>query len=454
MKMNRMIGRVVTYFLAACIAALLGSCGSGAVTGTPTPNPAAGTTLTVSPPTVDLFPDLPTTFTVTGGTSPYTAFSSNSAVLPITATVNGSTFSVVPNAVPVDTAIDITVRDAVNASATAKATVKPSSLLNQITFTPFGPTANGCGTNALCSGGDAQIVVKAVQNGVILRNRSIRFDAFKGDFQLVVLATGEKVSSLVVDTDEQGEATARITANVGAATQVATIQTSDVTSGLVRRYNFTIVQQVSGVGILSTLPSAAVTIPGIKGAPGADGTCLVGATVDYYIFGGTAPYTVVSPLLGVATVSPGVVAVKGGRFTAQVTGCGKVAFIVTDASGRTVETSTLEALQGAKGDAITTPASLNVNKTSLDIPCGLFSSVIVSGSGSYTTTVVIGNPTTGGISANPSADTLTTAGATVTITVNRGSTFSNPRVDFVNGTITKSVAINVLNTSALGTCAP
>ena len=36
--------------VAACIAALLGSCGSGAVTGTPTPNPAAGTTLAVSPP--------------------------------------------------------------------------------------------------------------------------------------------------------------------------------------------------------------------------------------------------------------------------------------------------------------------------------------------------------------------------------------------------------------------
>ena len=135
--MNRMIWRVVTFLLAACIAALLGSCGSGAVTGTPTPNPAAGTTLTVSPPTVDLFPDLPTTFTVTGGTSPYTAFSSNSAVLPITATVNGSTFSVIPNAVPLDTVIDITVRDAVNASATAKATVRPSSLLNQITFTPL-----------------------------------------------------------------------------------------------------------------------------------------------------------------------------------------------------------------------------------------------------------------------------------------------------------------------------
>ena len=450
MKMNRMIWRVVTFFLAACIAALLGSCGSGAVTGTPTPNPAAGTTLAVSPPTVDLFPDLPTTFTVTGGTSPYTAFSSNSAVLPITATVTGATFSVIPNAVPADMAIDITVRDAINGAATSKATVKPSTLINQITFTPFGPTAAGCGTNALCSGGDAQIVVKAVQNGVVLRNRSIRFDAFKGDFQFVVLATGAKVSSLIVNTDEQGEASARITANVGAATQVATIQTTDVNSGLSRRYNFNIVQQVSGVGILSTLPSSDITFTGTKGLPGGDGSCPSGS-VDYYIFGGTPPYNVVSPLPAVASVTPGIVGTNGGRFTAQVNNCGKVAFIVTDATGRTIETSSLISVQGAKGDAITTPPSLNVNVTSLTIACGASSSVSVSGSGTYTTTIV---GTTGGLFVTPSADTLTAGGAPVTITINRGSSFSNLRVDFVNGSITKSVAVNVTGTSAPGTCAP
>ena len=448
MKLNGVIDRGATFLLAACIAVLLNSCGSGAVSAPPAPDPAKGTPLAVSPPAADLFPDLPTTFTITGGTSGYTAFSSNSAVLPVTATVTGATFSVVPNAVPADTVIDITVRDAVNASATAKVTVKPSSLLNQITFTPFGPTANGCGTNALCSGGDAQIFVKAVQNGVVLRNRPIRFDAFKGDFQLVLLATGERVSSLIVNTDEQGEASARITANIGAATQVATIQTTDITSGLSRRYNFNIVQQTSGAGILSTLPSSDVTITGAKGTPGADGSCPIGATVDYYIFGGTPTYTVVSPLPGVASVTPGIVGTNGGRFTAQVTGCGKVAFIITDATGRTIETSSLISVQGAKGDAITTPPSLNVNVTSLTIACGASGSVTVGGSGTYTTTIV---GTIGGLFVTPSADTLTAGGASVTIAVNRGSSFSNPRVDFVNGSITKSVAITV-TTSTPGTC--
>ena len=77
---------------------------------------------------------------------------------------------------------------------------------------------------------------------MILRNRAIRFDVFQGGFQLVTPGSGTLVSSLAINTDEQGEAVARITANVGAITQVATIQTTDVTSGLARRYNFTIVQ--------------------------------------------------------------------------------------------------------------------------------------------------------------------------------------------------------------------
>ena len=406
-----------------------------------------GTALAISPATAVLFPELATTFIVSGGSGPYTAVSSNSAVLPVTASITGSTFSVVPNAVTSDTAVDITVRDTLNATATAKVTVKPSSLLNQITFTPFGPTGTGCGTNTVCSGGDAQIVVKAVQNGVALPNRQIRFEVFQGAFQLVTPGSGALVNLLVVNTDAQGEAVVRITANVGATTQVATIQTTDVTSDQFRRYNFTIVQQVSGVGILSTLPSGAITITGAKGAPGADGSCPVGATVDYYIYGGTPPYAVTSPLLGVATVSPSSVGTSGGRFTATVTGCGKVAFIVTDASGRTVETSTLEALRGAKGDAITTPPSLTVSATSLTIACGASSSVTVAGSGSYTTTIV---GTTGGLFVSPSSDTLVSGGAPVTITVNRSSSFSNPRVDFVNGSITKSVAINVTPTP--GSC--
>ena len=386
--MNRMFQQGAALLLSACCSVFLGSCGSGAVSAPPPPDPSAGTALAVSPSTVNLFADLPTTFTVTGGRPAYTAFSSNSAAVPVAATIVGSTFSVVPNPVTADTDVEITVRDAANTSVTAKATVKPSALLNQITFTPFGPTGTGCGSNTVCSGGDAQIVVKAVLNGVVLRNRSIRFDVFQGSFQLVTPGSGVLVNSLLINTDQQGEAVARITANVGAITQVATIQTTDVTSGLARRYNFTIVQQVSGAGILSSLPSTATTITGTKGAPGAEGNCPIGATVDYYIYGGTPPYNVASPQVAVATVAPSSVGTSGGKFTAQVTGCGKLAFIVTDASGRTVETSTLETLKGPNGDAVTpSTASLTVTPSTLTIACGASGSVSVSGSGTFFTFV-------------------------------------------------------------------
>ncbi len=441
---NRMFEQGATLLMSTCCVILLGSCGSGAVTAPPAPDPAAGTPLAVSPPTADLFPDLPTTFTITGGRSGYTAFSSNSAVLPITSNVTGSTFSVVPNAVTAETAVEITVRDAANTSATAKATVKPSALNNQITFTPFGPTANGCGTNALCSGGDAQIVVKAVQNGVVLRNRTIRFDVFQGGFKLVTPSSGALVNSLLINTDEQGEAVARVTANVGAATQVATIQSTDVTSGLARRYNFNIVQQISGVGILSTLPSGVVTFVGAKGDPGLDGLCPSGsnATVDYYIFGGTPPYRVASPLPSVATVSPGTVATNGGRFTAQVYSCGKVAFIVTDSTGRTIETSLLDSQQGAKGDTSVATDSLMVNLPTITIACGASGSVMASGSGTFYASIraSAGSP---GFTVSPSFGALTTGGTTLTFSAGSGAITSPVLVDIATLALTQRVTVTV-----------
>ena len=404
-----------------------------------------GAALAISPASVTLFPDMPFTFNISGGSGLYTASSSVPAVLTVPTNVTGTSFSVTPNAVTADTAIDVTVRDEKGATAVAKVTLKPSTLLNQITFTPLAPTGTGCGTNTVCSGGDAQFVVKAVQNGVILTNRQIRFEVFQGAFQLVTPGTGALVNSLVVNTDNQGEAVLRITANVGAATQVATIQTTDVTTGLIRRYNFNIIQQVSGAGILSVLPSGSVTITGPKGAPGADGSCPVGTTVDYYVYGGTAPYNVSSPLPSVATVSPATVTTKGGKFTAQIAGCGTVSFIVTDASGRTIETSSLIAVQGARGDAVTPVAALAVSPNALTIPCGTSGSVSVTGNGTFLTS------TTGagtGFLINPSVGAIP---STVTFSAATGSISSTVLVDFVNGALRQRVNVTVTGTVS-GNC--
>jgi hypothetical protein len=407
-KASQVLTPILTAIAVIGLISGLSACGSGAVGSPPDTTPVPSTPLAVSPPAADLFPDVPTTFTITGGKPGYSAFSSNSVVLPVTATLSGATFTVIPGPVTAETAVDITVRDTANASASAKATVKPATLNNQITFTPFAPTATGCGTNAICSGGDAQVVVKAAQNGVVLRNRPIRFDAFQGSFQFLTPGANTTVPTLTINTDDQGEATARLRVNAGVPTQVASLQTTDVTSGLSRRYNFNVVQQTDGKGILSVLPSGGVTIKGGKGTTGinnGDGNCANGTPVDFYIFGGSAPYTASSPLTSVAVVLQNGVIVpqssvvtNGGSFRALVQGCGKVAFIVTDATGRTIETSTLEVQQGDSATATAVTASLQVIPSSAAFQCGDTKTISLVGGGSFTATKVPSTATGVGIS--------------------------------------------------------
>lgn len=441
---NRTIERGATLFLSACLVAVLNSCGSGAVTGT---DPASGTTLAVLPPVADVFPDIPVTLTISGGVSPFLVFTSNSVALPVTAFASGisgtgPSFNLIANNVSVDTPVDVTIRDATAKTATAKLNIHPSTLNNQVAFTPLGPTGTGCGTG-LCSGGDAQVVVKAVLNGVVLRSRAIRFDAYQGNFQLVTPGSGVLASTLVVNTDEQGEAVVRIVATVSAPTQVATLQTTDVTSGLARRFNFSIIQATSGAGILSTLPSGTITAVGAKGVPGGTGFCPGGAAarVDYYVYGGTPPYSVVSPLPGVVTVSPSVVQASGGSFTAQIVGCGKVTLIVTDSSGRTVETAQIDAQQGADGSAVTpTTSTLLVSPTAVTVGCGQIASVSLAGSGAFTANIVTAGVNAAAFNLSPSAGpipstltfsriagtaiTPTTAPSTITVNVVAGSTIT------------------------------
>jgi hypothetical protein len=407
--------QVLTLIAAIGLISGLSACGSGAVGAPPDTTPVAVTPLAVSPSAADLFPDVPATFTITGGKPGYSAFSSNSVALPVTATLAGATFTVIPGPVTAETAVDITVRDTANASASARATVKPSTLINQVTFTPVGPTGNGCGANALCSGGDALFSITAALNGVVLRNRAIRFDVTQGGFQIITPGSGALVSTLQVNTDEQGVATARVSATAGAPTQVATLKSTDTSSGMSRSYSFNIAQVTSGVGILSVLPSAAVTITGAKGGAGQDGLCPTGR-VDFYVFGGTAPYSVASPLPSFALITaPGVVTANGASFTAQISGCGKTSFIVTDATGRTVETTTVEGVQGAKGDAVTT-TPFNVSPSAFTLACGSIGTISLTGSGSFTAFVMSGGTA---FLVNPTADILPKS---VSVSAGSGST--------------------------------
>ena len=135
---------------AAVILAALASC-SGAVSSPP--DPIAAVPLSVSPPSADIFSGMPTTFTISGGTPGYSAFSSNNDTLPVVTTVTGNKFIVTPKTVTSSTAIDITVRDSANAiPVTVKINIKPNifSVLPSNPITVAGAKGVLVGQDGLC----------------------------------------------------------------------------------------------------------------------------------------------------------------------------------------------------------------------------------------------------------------------------------------------------------------
>ena len=395
------------------MSALLGSCGGGGAASTapaPTPTPPPVIALGVLPGTADVFADLPTDIAISGGTPPYTAGSSNTVVVPTPTVVGSATtgfkITVIAKNVSVDTPVVITIRDSLGVTVPITLNVRATTLNNTVTITPIAPTGTGCA--GLCSGGDAEVAVTAIQNGIKLTNRAIRFDVFQGDFRFVTPGTNVLVTSIVLNTDENGVARARITATVTAPTQVAILTTTDTVTGLVRRTNFVIAQVISGVGILSILPGGAVTFTGSKGAVGQPGNCPVGGIVDHYIYGGTPPYSVVSPLPQYLSVFPSVVTTNGGSYRVTENGCGSGTLIVTDAQNRALESPSVIGVVGPAGDAppAVIPPTITVTPTTLAVGCGQTGTVSVSGSGTFTATVSTAGVPPGAFVITPSAGAI------------------------------------------------
>jgi hypothetical protein len=280
-----------------------------------------------------VYSGVPATLTVTGGTGPYFAFSSNSAVLPVTQAVAGATVLLLGSNVATDTDVEVTVQDITGATAKSTVTVRPAPLLpNLITITPNGDCAVG---TSLCSGGTgtATVVVTAPGGGGI-PNRTVRFDVVFGAYAIQTNNPATPLAStLTVVTDQNGTASVGLQVNVNAPTQIATIRATDTTSGNQVTANFLIEQVTDGGTILSVIPTGTVTIDGPN-----DSTCSSGVVVQYYIFGGTPPYKVAATFPGVVTISPAVVATNGGGFTATTNGSCFVnmQYAITDATGRTI----------------------------------------------------------------------------------------------------------------------
>ena len=101
--------RSLTGLVAVAGVLALSACGGGSGA----PNNVFKSTLTVLPSTVTVYAGVPTLLTISGGTGPFKAFSSNPAVLPVAENVSGRQILLLANnlATDADVADTITVQD-------------------------------------------------------------------------------------------------------------------------------------------------------------------------------------------------------------------------------------------------------------------------------------------------------------------------------------------------------
>jgi hypothetical protein len=90
--------------------------------GLVTPPPA----LIVLPTAIEAYSGISTQLSITGGVAPYRAFSSNSAVLPVTEAVVGGVVPLLAGTVTVDTTVVVTIQDSAGQRVTVNVLVHPS----------------------------------------------------------------------------------------------------------------------------------------------------------------------------------------------------------------------------------------------------------------------------------------------------------------------------------------
>jgi hypothetical protein len=350
--------RCLAGLLALAGALGLGGCGGGSGA----PNNVFNTpgTLAVTPNEgVVAYSGTPIVLTITGGQPPYQAFSSNSGVLPVAQSVAGSSVVLFPANVAADTQVSITIQDTppggTPAVATAVITVRAAPLVNSLTITP---NSTDCGTTAICSGqdGTATVTVLGPQGGPIA-GRAVRFDVVSGAY---LIKSGNPanplVTSLVVNSDQNGLATVIITANVNAPTQFAQLRVTDLTSGQQITGTFLIQQVTDGTKILTIVPSTATITGAFKGE------CSTNFATDYFIYGGTPPYHIAASFPQSIILSTTTVLVSGGFFEAITNGAcvDPLTFTIVDATGRQT-TATLSNVEGTAAVPVITPAALTIS---------------------------------------------------------------------------------------------
>jgi len=339
----------------------LAACGGGNGSPSQVINGGGVTPLTVTPSTATAFSGVPFTFLISGGTQPYTILTSDQTALPVVGTLNGNTLVVVPGNVGADTTVTMSVRDAAGQATAATVTVRPALLLpTSITITG-NPNCGSSGAD-LCSGQDGLASVQVLgPGGAPLAGRPVRFDVVQGDFAISSTAPGQPVvQSVTVNTDQNGNAAVRLVVPPTAATQVATVRATDVTSGSSVVGQFTISQFINGNSVLSVIPTGVTTFTG----PDTQ-TCSSGASATFYVFGGTPPYTIATNFPTAISITGNPVQRSGGGFTITTNGTclTGLTFAITDAAGRTLLTP--PTATNAFGTAAPAPAPILLTPNSI-----------------------------------------------------------------------------------------
>lgn len=426
-------------FLAAA-ALVLGSCGGGGATSTPT---AVGS-LQLLPQASTFYAGVPYTLTIVGGRKPYLVTSNEETLIKLGFTTDNNEFTIVPNnpgvvnvgldpnEVPRRT-VTIQVRDSNGVSIS-----NDYSVLQNF-FTGYGESYNStcsagaAGTPAACAGTDTIITLVPVSNGVLYGGREFQFDKVRGDWTFVVEdpnVTPQLVNQIRVRTDQVGRARVRVRTDVNARTQLGTYKVTDIATGVTTNLAFGIVQQPP-IDAVSFLPTNTFTFTG-----GLTTQCGSGST-DVFVYGGKPPYKV-EATNGIM-VSSSTIAAIGDRLTitapAGSTRCGDAAVVVTDSVGATglINVTTAPGTQ--------TLPTLSVAPAAIaSLACGTSSTVtVVGGSGFY--------------SANSSHPRITASVAGTSVTVSRltGDTIAYPVTGVV--TITDGATIvSVTVTATPATC--
>jgi len=440
--------------LALAALAVLGGCGggSGAPNNPFAPPPPTPGPLSILPSTATVFSNTPEILTITGGIPPYFVVSSNTAILPVGASVTNGPIVLLPANVLADTVVVITAQDSAGTRTTATVTVKPAPIFNTLTITP---ASAACGANTICSGQTATASVTVTgAGGVGIPNRQVRFDVVSGAFAIQSNDPANPlVATLTVVSDQFGVARVIIQANSNAPTQPAFLRATELTTGNQQTAQFTIVQTINGQAVLSVVPATA-TITGSDTA-----TCSSGFRIDYYIYGGTPPYTVVSTFPSAVTLVNATVLAPGMSFSAITNGTcvDPLVFSIRDAIGLQT-TATLVNIPGeaepptppppAPANVRISPASYTATSDGVVTPTtggscpGPFTFVIQDGTPPYnvvavppagqpapgqSTFVVITSP--GTVTINPPINSPITSGTSFTYNIFVGDSSSPQTTD-------------------------